>query len=228
MKKLFNQKVMVVMIFTTLLLTFSCKKEKDPLSVPVGVYPANNSTISTLVSELKWTVCIDQAYDTVFYDVYLDTISPPKLLYPNLIKNVESIYLAGNTKYYWRVIAKYRNGVITSSPIYNFSTAALPGNMNVVVCDQTQIKYFGGAEVYMYETETQRNLDAQRMQFNRKAITDYSDPKNIGAAFYQLPLKKFYYYARIETSAGSGKYLVGVTECYVISGGTITAILVVM
>lgn len=71
-----------------------------------------------------------------------------------------------------------------------------PGDLEVRVCDITQTNFFGGAEVFLYNTATDRDADVSRTNQLDKRITDSTDPNTSGATFYQLASQRFYFYAR--------------------------------
>jgi hypothetical protein len=82
-------------------------------------------------------------------------------------------------------------------------------HIKVVVCDALQT-YWGGAEVFVYQTEQARTDDPQRTNFWRKGTTDNSDPTNIGVIFYQTPYQTYYFFARHDL--GGGNFITGVGE----------------
>jgi len=85
-------------------------------------------------------------------------------------------------------------------------------HMKVVVCDATQTNYFGGADVFMYLSESARTNDPQRTLYSQHAVTDNTDPANVGAVFYKTPYQKYYFFARRDL--GAGNFLTGVGEAF--------------
>ena len=104
-------------------------------------------------------------------------------------------------------------------------TTKPPGDLKVVVCDTSQTHYFGGAEVFLYKSGSDRSNDLTRKNYYRKTTGDNTDPINIGAMFYSLPSQTYYIYARRDL--GGGKFFTGIADCFVPSGMTKTLVVVV-
>ena len=232
MGKNIKQPLMFVTIFTALLLTYSCTKEEDkgnqPPETPSNFSPANNDTNISVWPRLAWSPCSDPENDSVTYDIYLGkTNQPPLVKSKNLLNFYNPETLLANTKYYWKVVAKDNKNNSASSPLWNFTTITLPdpGDIQVIVCDITQTNYYGGAEVFLYRSESDSRLDPQRTSYYLKAITDYSDPVSNGAVFYALPYQKYFFYCRKDL--GGGNFLNGFAEFFVKSGIIVTLVIVV-
>lgn len=58
------------------------------------------------------------------FTVYFDTQNPPqKILKKNYTKNSITVFAPGTaTKYYWKVIAKFKDGTLIEGPIWSFTT----------------------------------------------------------------------------------------------------------
>jgi hypothetical protein len=121
--------------------------------------------------------------------------------------------LDSSTTYYVRAYATNSAGTAYGN-ILSFKTldCSTPGNLNILVCDVSQMDYFGGAEVFLYKTEAERTADPSRTSYYRKALTDYSNPTSIGARFYSLAPQNYYFFARRDI--GSGTFLTGVGVVY--------------
>jgi hypothetical protein len=89
-----------------------------------------------------------------------------------------------------------------------------PGNLEVFAEDLSEMTYFGSAEVFLYKTLAERENDPTRVFYYRKGITDNNDPANIGAVFYELQYKKYYFVARWFHPL-TGKLWVGAGESFV-------------
>ena len=65
--------------------------------------------------------------DTVVYDVYFGTISPPPMVSSS---QITTIYDPGsldiNTTYYWQIISKDNHGAVSEGPIWQFTTSRMP------------------------------------------------------------------------------------------------------
>jgi hypothetical protein len=114
----------------------SCKKEFDPIqnilteNAPTIIYPENNSKNIENHPILRWNC--DGA---ISFNIALDTIPNPRLIVAQNI-TVDSFKIENlkNDKiYYWKVIAKFANGLSIPSEIYNFETT----KYSVVLCHPT-------------------------------------------------------------------------------------------
>lgn len=92
------------------------------LRTPHSPSPADNATNQPLALVLKW-----EASDAYLFDVYLDTVNPPaKLKYSNVdsSKQVVVAGLKNNTTYYWKIVAKFKDGSKIDGPVWRFTTNA--------------------------------------------------------------------------------------------------------
>lgn len=96
-------------------------------SVPVFytyyVSPYNGSTCYYTPISFDWD-CTDQdlPYDTLSYDMYLDTLNPPVQLHVSgLTASQYYLNTIANSKiYYWKIVAKDGSGDSTTSPVWSF------------------------------------------------------------------------------------------------------------
>ena len=105
--------------------------EVAPLEVPpfapADPYPASGATQIGLTPILSWQTGDANLDDTLTYDVYFGTTSPPPLVSAN---QTEMAYLPGTlayfTNYYWQVIGRDNLGSETAGPIWSFQTISGP------------------------------------------------------------------------------------------------------
>lgn len=224
MKKNLNHSIIMFLFFAAFFTIMSCTKESanKPPRVPFDPTPANNEVDVLAAPIFSWSICDDPENDSVTYDLFLGTTNPPTLLKSNIkVNSYLSDTLNPFTKYYWKVVAKDINNNKAMSPIWNFTTGGAllpPGDLKVVVCDITTTTFFGGAEVFLYKTDSERFSDPLRQYYFRKAQTDNSDPQNLGAIFYALPFQTYYVACRFDL--GGGTFLFGVGESPVPTGKT--------
>jgi hypothetical protein len=219
MEKHLKHYLLFVLIFTTLIFAVSCKKDEvnKPPAVPTIPVPADNEDSVIVVPTIGWLACTDPENDSVKYDVYLGKTDPPALAKSNISGNsYKPDTLKALTKYYWMVVAKDINNNTASSSVWNFTTGAEPGDLEVFVTDTLEETFYGGAEVFFYKSEADRTNDPQRTSFYKKAITDNTDPINIGAIFYRLINQKYYVFCRWDQ--GMGDIFTGVGESFVPAG----------
>ena len=97
-------------------------------NTPYNPSPQNGAVDVSLTPILSWE-CEDPDWDSVRYDIYLGTTSPPPLLvsdYPYKTYTITTP-LSYDTTYYWRIVAKDDKGGVKHGPIWNFKTL-LPGH----------------------------------------------------------------------------------------------------
>ena len=88
------------------------------------------------------------------------------------------------------------------------------GDLNVIVCD-VQETYYGGAEVFLYKSSTERTNDPQRTGFVSRLNTYYDAPSDSGAVFKNLSSQKYYVWVRYDL--GLGNFITGEGESLIIS-----------
>jgi|GEM_PF-1330994 len=94
-----------------------------PPNTPSAPNPASGATSVDINADLSWTGGDPDTCDTVTYDVYFGTTSPP----PKIVSNQSAtIYDPGtmnyNSKYYWKIVAWDNHGVSSAGPTWNFTT----------------------------------------------------------------------------------------------------------
>jgi hypothetical protein len=95
----------------------------QPPYEPSDPHPTNGSAGVTLNAILSWTGGDPNSGDTVTYDVYFGTSTPP----PKKVGNQSvTTYTPGlmdpTTKYYWKIVAWDNNGATSAGPIWQFTT----------------------------------------------------------------------------------------------------------
>ncbi|MCU0498836.1 MAG: DNRLRE domain-containing protein [Anaerolineae bacterium] len=86
---------------------------------PQVIAPSDQSVFCAGRGRLSWSQSIDADLETIAYDLYFGTITPPPL-YIGLIDTYHDLSLA-NGVYYWRVQARDALGFIGSSAIQQFT-----------------------------------------------------------------------------------------------------------
>jgi hypothetical protein len=102
----------------------------NPPYTPYDPIPSNHATGVSVNTALSWTGGDPDPYDTVTYNVYFGTTSPP----PKVVDNQSATtYSPGTlnygTKYYWRIQAWDNHGAWSSSSIWDFTTHNDPPNI---------------------------------------------------------------------------------------------------
>ena len=97
----------------------------NPPYEPSDPIPENGSVNVSITTTISWTGGDPDAGDTVTYDVYFDTTSPPDLVVSNQSTTTYSPgVLEQGTLYYWQIVAWDEHGAKTSGPIWHFTTGA--------------------------------------------------------------------------------------------------------
>jgi len=117
---------------------FTTKTEfNNPPYTPDNPSPADGATTVDVDATLSWTGGDPDTGDTVTYDIYLGTASPP----PKLISNQTSLFykpatFQENTTYYWKIVAWDNHGASTLGAIWSFTTEILgdttPPILNII------------------------------------------------------------------------------------------------
>ena len=95
----------------------------QPPYEPSDPNPVNGAVEVPLNSSMSWIGGDPDSGDTVTYDVFFGTITPP----PKIVSNQsETTYNSGtmssNTKYYWKIVSWDNHGASTPGPIWEFTT----------------------------------------------------------------------------------------------------------
>lgn len=86
---------------------------------PNYILPAHGSTQNTEFSDISWS----HPNATVLFDVYFGANpNPPLVVYSNSNTLYDPGILEFNTDYYWRVVAKYSDGIAIASDLWSFNT----------------------------------------------------------------------------------------------------------
>ncbi|MEO8773717.1 MAG: lipocalin family protein [Gelidibacter sp.] len=86
---------------------------------------ADGASSISLNPTLSWNSTTDPDGDAITYDLYLDTVNPPKTLLVESSSETNftsTENLERGTTYYWHVVAKDGNGGKTQSETYTFTT----------------------------------------------------------------------------------------------------------
>ncbi len=100
----------------------------DPPYIPNNPSPTNGAIDVDINADLSWTGG-DPNGDTVYYDIYFGTISPPPLIFQNYsLTSYDPGTMQYNTNYYWKIKAIDVHGAATMGPEWNFITEQEPLN----------------------------------------------------------------------------------------------------
>jgi hypothetical protein len=95
----------------------------NPPYVPSSPTPVNHATGVNINANLGWTGGDPDPGDTVLYDVYFGTSSPP----PKVFSNHSGTYYDPGTMdylttYYWKIVAWDNHGASSTGPLWDFTT----------------------------------------------------------------------------------------------------------
>jgi parallel beta-helix repeat protein len=100
-----------------------------PPYVPSNPSPQDGATNAILDSILSWSGGDPNFYDSVTYDVYFGTTSPPPKVTSNQTSTTyDPPILTYTTQYYWKIVAWDNYGLSSSGPIWSFTTEEPPNN----------------------------------------------------------------------------------------------------
>jgi len=100
----------------------------DPPNIPNNPSPANGAIDVDVNVDLSWS-CSDPDNDILTYDVYFGTTSNPLLVSNNQTGTTYDPGTMGySTQYFWQIVAWDPSGEYNASPIWSFTTSAIPNN----------------------------------------------------------------------------------------------------
>lgn len=108
--------------------SFTTRSEQNnPPNVPSDPNPPDGETGVGIQLTLQWKGG-DPDGDTVYYDVYFGTTSPPEIIISDITTEYYTLpfELEYSTTYYWKIVAK-DSEFTTEGPIWSFTTMANPG-----------------------------------------------------------------------------------------------------
>jgi len=121
---------------------FTTEEEpNNPPYVPSNPNPEDDAIDVSINEDISWTGGDPDPGDTVTYDVYYGTTSPP----PQVVwKQSETSYDPGtmnyNTQYFWKIVSWDNHGESTSGPIWDFTTKHQQNNAPSIsnVCPENE------------------------------------------------------------------------------------------
>jgi hypothetical protein len=100
----------------------------EPPNTPNNPFPKNGSMNVSVTASLNWTGG-DPYGDTVTYDVYFGTMSPPEKVEANQSEVVyKPSQMNGTTTYYWMIIAWDDQGMSAAGEQWEFTTGVKPNS----------------------------------------------------------------------------------------------------
>jgi hypothetical protein len=153
--KRINLIFVMLLVVSGLFTMQSCKKdapvpftEYGAFTNPVLLAPADagflNVTGTTV--DLKWE-STDADADPVAWDVYFGSSDDPALVKKGNTTTTYTATVAKGTKYYWKVVAKDANGVITRSPIWSFEVVDPAATLKLKMSWATNVKTAVGMDL---------------------------------------------------------------------------------
>ncbi len=101
-------------------------EENLPPNTPSDPDPEDGATGVYIKKILKWTGGDPNAGDTVTYDVYFGTNSPPSFVETVTQAAFDPGTMALQTVHYWKIVSEDSQGLTTSGPIWSFTTEDEP------------------------------------------------------------------------------------------------------
>jgi len=104
-------------------------EENLPPYTPSNPNPYDGATGVPIEKILIWTGGDPNSGDTVTYDIYLGTSSPPPLKAEDLTQSAyDPDILNIETMYYWKIVSKDSQGLTKEGPIWHFTTETEPND----------------------------------------------------------------------------------------------------
>ncbi|MEO0051364.1 MAG: YncE family protein [candidate division WOR-3 bacterium] len=102
---------------------FATAKANNFPFIPSNPTPDSGAVGQFVRLTLSWSGGDPDPGDTVFYDIYLGTTTPPPLLIQNHNQTSYTPHrLKYDSTYYWRIVARDQRGATVSGPIWQFRT----------------------------------------------------------------------------------------------------------
>ncbi|MEW6609879.1 MAG: fibronectin type III domain-containing protein [bacterium] len=109
--------------FISLLFIVVTTWANNPPNKPSAPFPSDGATNQNLSITLSWTGGDADSTDTVTYNIYFGTITPPPQICNNQTETTYSVtQLASGMWYYWQVVATDNYGSSTIGSIWKFKT----------------------------------------------------------------------------------------------------------
>jgi uncharacterized protein (TIGR02145 family) len=128
-----------------------CLKDEAPANqapgAPSNPIPQSGSTNQVLNIDISWN-CTDPEGDPLTFDIYFGNLAPP----PQVATNQASTTyipatLAGNTQYFWKIVAHDNHGNTTEGPVWNFTTMAAPQQCGSQITDPRDGKTYSTVQI---------------------------------------------------------------------------------
>lgn len=124
---------LVLVVVAAVALVLACRKWDNPLdptgdnppTVPSNPSPADSGQVSDTGLVLSWQSHDPDGGDTAYFDVFFDTVSPPRLVragWTDTTYRPTNMY--GARRYYWRVIAYDSHSDTAFGPFWQFQVVS--------------------------------------------------------------------------------------------------------
>jgi len=128
--------------------TFTQSGSNNPPNTPSSPSPANHATGVDVNADLSWTGGDPDTGDTVTYDLYFDTATPPNLANTGLTSNsFDPGTMSASTTYYWQIVSWDNHGASTAGPIWDFTTAGVTNNPPNAPSNPNPVNHATGIDV---------------------------------------------------------------------------------
>lgn len=106
----------------------------NPPYTPYNPSPSNHASSVSVSADLSWSGGDPDAGDTVTYDVYFGTSTPPPLVSDDQSATTYDPALSYTTTYYWKIVATDNHGASAEGPLWDFTTeSALPSEYTLTI-----------------------------------------------------------------------------------------------
>jgi hypothetical protein len=122
--------------YSNIITVTTLNKPNNPPGIPFNPHPGNRNEQNMEWFTFNWECSDPDEDDRLRYDLYLGNSNPPPLFAENIPSNIyhrEYISLAGNTQYFWKVVAKDKEGATAEGPIWSFRSSAGPDKVFITI-----------------------------------------------------------------------------------------------
>jgi len=173
-----------------------------PPNTPSNPSPVNNATGASIHAALSWTGGDPDASDTVTYDVYFGTSSPPALVSHNQSGTTYSPVKSSGTRYFWKIVAWDNHGASTTGPIWDFTTAGGgnhppytpsdpdPANHSTAISLNPILSWTGGdpdaGDTVTYDVYFGTDIPPALVSYNQSGTNYFPGEVDSGIRFWQI------------------------------------------
>jgi hypothetical protein len=120
--------IVMLLLLTSMITMQSCQKEDQPTPVIYkAAVPANpNPAVDAVVPLAGTSYVLTWEGNSSTWDVYVSESDPPALAQSGVSGNSYTFTTTSSGQFYWRVVTKDANGIVSTSPVWSFFINSSP------------------------------------------------------------------------------------------------------